>query len=142
MKSNYAAYFALEKQVKTITRDSIDRHELIGQFTNQKKISLSELTEGEYRELLKWIKTTFKIIDTPEWQNTPENRMRRKIIGFFKSMHFVNPLGDVQMSRVNEWCLKYSPEKKPLNEHTKPELVKLVSQVELVYQSFIRSVNK
>lgn len=142
MANKYAAYFALETAVLVKTKNTLDRSDIISDFTNGSKNSLTDLTPVEYRNLLQWIKTTFKVTETADWQNTPENKMRRKIIGYFKSMHYTTTDGKADMNRINDWCVKYSLTHKRLNENDRAELVKIVGQVDRVYKSFIQSVNK
>ncbi len=140
--SNFAGYFGLEKQVLIKTRNSVDRAEIISQFTNGHKSSLKDLSEAEYSDLLKWMRTTFKVESDTEWQNSPENKMRRKIIGYFKSMHYLLPSGAADLKRINKWCTQYSITKKELNANTKAELTKIISQVEIMYKNFLKSLNK
>lgn len=147
--SKYSHYFALEKEVQKQTRDSVDRSELIYQFTDRKKSRLSQLNETEYREFLNWIKTTFKLdskrapeAPSEKWQNTPENKMRRKIIALFKQMDYVLPNGKADMASVNNWCKNFGKIKKPLNDYTKEELMIITTQVEIVLRKFKTSVVK
>jgi site-specific DNA-adenine methylase len=155
---NYSSYFAAQSVLKKMGFD-IERAEVISEVTNNRKSSLKELTPFEYRELVNHLN---RIIansksathDAPyqsvsasgpqsainqDWQSTPENIMRRKILALFYKMNYRSN-GKTDVNRVNEWSLKYGRFKKPLNKHTREELTQLVSQVEKVYQSFIETL--
>jgi hypothetical protein len=148
--NKYSHYFALEKEVVKKTRGAIDRADLIYQFTETKKNSLSQLNETEYREFLNWIKTTFKLDSkrageepSEKWQNTPENKMRRKIIALFKQMDYILPsTGKADMNAINGWCQNYAKIKKPLNDYTKQELRIITTQVEIILDKFKIAVVK
>lgn len=138
---NFKAYFAVEKRLKTIV-PSITREELISEFTSGKKTSLKELSSWEYKEFIAWMNVmigskTQKPV--PTWRDTPENRMRRKIIALFVTMGYKT--GDQSdMNRINEWCEKYGRFHKPLNDHSITELTLLTTQVETYYASFLNSL--
>lgn len=138
--SKYKAYFAIEKKLNVVSKH-LSREELILQFTDDRKDSLRELTPFEYKEFLKWIETTFKPVSN-DWQNTPENKMRRKIIAIFKEMHYTKADGTADMQKINMWCIKFSITHKPLNDNTKAQLIQIVSQAENVKKSFIKSLNQ
>ena len=142
MASKYAAYFAVEKQVMQQTGNSLDREDLIAQFTDNRKSSLSDLTAFEYKEFLNWLKTAFKPKPKADWQDTPENRMRRKIISLFMHMRYTLPNGKADMDKINDWCIKYSLTHKPLNDNNATDLTRIVTQAQFVYKSFLKNLNK
>lgn len=135
--NHYKAYFSLESQIKSKGIE-VDRTELIEAYTNNKKSSLKALSRIEYLEFLSWLKTSFDL--NPRWLDSPENKMRRKIIALFKKMGYVNELGKADMRRINNWSCNYGFGKKPLNDYTKKELPKLVTQAEKAYQSYLNSI--
>ena len=159
---NYASYFAAESVLKKMGFD-IERAEVISEVTNNRKSSLKELSDFEYRELVnhlnRIIANSKSAICNPQsaicnpqsairnpqsainktWQSTPENIMRRKILALFYKMNY-RANGKTDVNRVNEWCLKYGKFKKSLNKHNREELTQLVSQVEKVYESFIQTL--
>lgn len=139
MANKYAAYFILEQEVHKVTQGTLNRSELIDQFTDGRKDSLKDLTPFEYKELLKWMKTSFKLPEK-DWRNTPENKMRRKIIVLFKKMNYVTAEGRADMDRINAWCEKYSSFHKSLGDHSRKELITLTTQAEKVYESFTKSL--
>jgi len=133
---NYKIYFALENKLKRQI-PSIERSELVREFTDGSKSSLKELSSWEYNEFIRWMNSLLG--SEPARQNlqhTPENRMRRKIIALFVNMGYKNA-GKSDVERINEWCIKYGQFHKGLNEHTLEELTQLTTQVEKVYATFI-----
>lgn len=147
--SKFSHYFALESEIKKQSRGTVERTELISDFTDGKKEHLSDLSPTEYKEFLNWIKMAFKLNSNApskrkadDWQNTRENRMRRKIIALFKQMSYTLPNGNADMEAINAWCIHYGKIKKPLNDYTKDELVIIISQVEIILKKFTQSVTK
>ncbi len=140
MATKYAKYFAIEKRLKAMPGFDIERSEMIEEFTSGKKSSLKDLTETEYREFCTSIQ---KLINNPQpskadWQNTPANIMRRKIIGLCVKMGWVNG-SKADLQRIQSWVLKYGYLKKELNTYTESELPKLVSQAEMMYADFLKT---
>lgn len=135
----YKAYFAIEKQIKS-NGISIERDELIQTFTEGKKCSLKSLSHGEYKEFLKWLKQSFQIGNKPKknvnWQNSPANRMRRKVYSLF-----VLKMGYTE-AEMNKWCVTHGAYKKRLQDHSEYELVHLVSQAEQVHNKYITALNQ
>lgn len=128
--NNYKAYFALEKKGNQMGFKET-RQEIIEDFTNGEKSSLKELTPQEYKELIKQLSKTFKTSVKREakqdWMNTPENKMRRKIIANLRRCGYTeNRKAD--MERINHWATTHGHAHKPLNDYNKEELVKLVTQ--------------
>lgn len=92
-------------------------------------------------------------IDEQEKGLTEADKMRRKILSRFHRMKWYLPgpapiaatgtgnlvLGKLDYKRISEWMLTYSYLHKPLNNYTEDELPELVSQVDKVYQSILKS---
>lgn len=136
--SKYAAYFAMEREVKQIGFN-VDRSELVSQFTDGQKNGLTDLSDFQYQEFLRWLRPIIqeaKNDHQENWKNSPENRMRRKIIALF-----IHRMG-YTYKELDEWCVKSGEFKKALNDHTYNELTKLVTQAEKVHASFIQQLNK
>lgn len=134
--ADYKAYFAIEKSLKrkgfTETRE-----DYIRKFTAGKKNGLSQLSAWEYKELIKWLKSVFQNNEAKvaaDKYNTPENKMRRKIISLLK--HKMN----YTMADIDKWCMKYSAQHKTLQQHTLDELPTLVTQAENLYKSFLKGI--
>lgn len=127
--SNYHIYFALEKKLKA-TGMEVDRSELIHAFTQDKKTSLRALTDDEYRDFIRTLKQSLSQQNT-DWQNSPENKMRRKVYYLFvRQMQYTK-------EEMNAWCVHYGQFHKPLYYHDYNELVKLLTQAEKVYKSYV-----
>lgn len=138
--SNYAQYFAIEKKLKSQGFD-FERHELISQFTDNKKDSLKGLSYFEYAEFLRWINKKFAAMPSPEQELKDKCQlMRRKLIALFYKMNYRTPEGKSDMVRINQWCAKYGKFHKELNGHSYQELTQLLTQAEAVYKSYIQSL--
>lgn len=87
--------------------------------------SSKELYQSEATSLINWLKTT------KEKQDNSLNTMRRKVISCLRECGFNNK-GKADMPRIYSWVEKYSHFKKPLNKHNYNELVKLVTQAEIM----------
>ena len=67
--------------------------------------------------------------------------MRRKVIALFRKMGYECD-GKADMRKIYAWAEKYGKYHKPLNGHNGKELSGLVSQVESMYQSFLRELHR
>lgn len=131
---SYKPYFAIEKRIKNLGVN-VHRSELIHSFTEGKKESLKALNEWEYKEFLKWLKSSFNLDSKKPWQGTPEDKMRKKMIQLF--VHEMN----YTMKGLNDWCIKFGCYHKPLNDHDKNELSKILSIAkEKVYPNYMKNV--
>lgn len=137
MKNKFAQFFAIEKRMRTQGYDGT-RSGLIMEFTHDRKNSLRELSDTEYRVFILWLQQTF-----PESLNEPYPQskeaaqcdlMRKKMIHLFRTIGY-NEAGSADMERIYAWVLKYGYLKKRLMEYNSAELPKLVSQVEKYYNS-------
>lgn len=133
--SSYKAYFAIESQIKQLGVH-VTRAELVEGFTNGVKSGLSDLTATEYNMFISWLQSHFDVNKNKGWQDTSENKMRRKIwVLFCQKMGF-------SKKEMYTWAIKKGKFKKPLKEHNLQELTVLVTQAEKVYESFLKEVNK
>ncbi len=140
---NYGQYFALEKKMKASGFDG-DRTALVSQFTNGKKTSLRALTDRQYKAFIAWLNnyTNGETVGSNNktaqgaWQNTPENRMRRKIYSLF-----VTKMGYTK-EQFYGWVVKYGRFHKEFQELGNDELTALTTQAEQVYKSWVEEINK
>jgi len=132
-KSIYSPYFRIEKRLHA-SGVHVERHELIADFTDDRKTSLKELTAWEFNEFLNWLNRTYPTREDAVKNNL--NLQRRKIIALFRKMGWIEK-GKADMERIYAWTLQYGYLKKPLNDYTSAEVPKLVSQVEIIYKKFI-----
>ena len=134
----YSQYFTIEQQILKAGH-IIERSELIYSFTEGATTSLKDLSPAKYNEFCSWLKQTFGLVKK-DWQDTPENKMRRKIIMLFKKMNYTTAKGKADMESINHWAVKYGYLKKPLNDYTAKELPKLVTQAERMYNSYVNAI--
>lgn len=132
---NYKEYFMLEKAINKQGFE-VERKELIGSFTKNRKESLRALTSAEYIDFIAWLKKTFKLENRSHWPNTPGNRMRQKLWGLFVIKMGYSPI------TYKNWLVKYGKFHKPIEEHNYKELTQVVTQAELVYKSFLGEIKK
>jgi len=138
----YSRYFVLEAQIKQIPI-YINRKEAVEEYTKGESNSFKYFTtQSEFDAFCKWLEDGYQLNKSTDWQNSPENKQRRKIIGIFKSMEYTHENGKADMEAINSWCINRSYLKKPLNDYTAQELPKLVSIVQKVHQSFVKGINK
>lgn len=132
--NRFAAYFSLEKELK-LSGHYPERAELISEFTSGKKTSLRALEYIEYTNFIKWIRNTFQFKNVAtDWQNKPENIMRRKLwVIFCKEMGYTT-------AEYENWVVKYGQFHRPIKAHTKEQLQLLVVQAEKVLKSFTKSI--
>lgn len=131
---NYKRYFAIEKKMRLAGME-LDRHDIIEDFTEGKKSGLTQLNVHEYRELCDYLQRGFDVAITDR-----KNQMRRKIIALFHKMNYKLPNGRADMDGIQAWSVKYGKFHKTLNEHDYDELIQLLTQVENVYASYIKTL--
>ena len=66
--------------------------------------------------------------------------MRRKIIAHFHKMDYKLESGQINMKRVNDWCVQYGHKHMELNAYDYNELTKLLHQAEQYYKTFIEGI--
>lgn len=114
--TRYSQLFALLK------KHGLEKDEVLHTFSKGKKTSLTQLTDGELKEL------TLQIIRTYGNTPPPGDLMRKKMGAIALQMRWIrpntNPLGKggrwgdvVDTERLDNWCIKYGKFKKKLIEH-------------------------
>ncbi|HRO75599.1 MAG TPA: hypothetical protein PLP27_05585 [Crocinitomicaceae bacterium] len=134
--SKYAAYFAIERKLQQHGFD-MSRNEVIGQFTNQRKSRLTDLSPFEYAELLRWINSTFLSSTELKQEDVQKDTMRKKIIAILCKMGYKTTDGRADMQRIGAWATKYGKSHKQFNAYTYTELTQLVTQAEFMYNDFL-----
>lgn len=71
----------------------------------------------------------------PEFENSAENKMRRKILSICREMGPQWYRSGYNWEHINKWLFKYGYLHKGLNEYTKEELPKLITQFENLLKS-------
>ena len=88
-------------------------------------------------QVLKGQKVGISAPHSEAFENTPENKMRRKILSICREMAgdwFKN--GVYNWRHINEWLLKYGHQHKELNKYTLAELPMLVTQFENLLKNY------
>lgn len=119
------------------------RHAICWDYSNGRTESSKELNNAEMLAIINDLEKGFKELDRAD-------AMRKKIISMAHEMGWHTPEGikkggeikyKADMKRIDAWCCgKYSLYKKPLNAHNYHELVKLVTQFNLYYTSFMKQL--
>lgn len=114
------------------------RADYIQQFTDGRTGSTKEMYEHEADAMIaalngqpaKAYKQT-----RPVANDDKANNQRRRIIAMAHELGWTYSVGGqakADMKRIDDWCVKFSYLKKPMNEYTLTELPKLVSQFQLM----------
>lgn len=138
--NKYAAYFAVEQKLRANGFD-YDRLEVVEMFTQGKKHSLTELSEWEYREMLRWMNS--HLSNQPKTISDVSQRcdkMRKKIIAILCKMGYKTPQGKADMNRIGAWAIKYGSTHRTFNAYSYKELTELVTQAELMYNKFLKAI--
>lgn len=102
-----------------------------------------EFSAGAYKDLgfLSQHQTQALITHIQEGApKTPKQKMVGKILSMAHELRWELPNGKVDMDRLNAWCIKYNPHKKPLNALTEQELPSVVSVFERMYKGYLKTV--
>jgi hypothetical protein len=111
------------------------RHAICWDYSKGRTESSKELTDREMLSVIDALEKGFKELDRCD-------QMRKKIISMAHEMGWnyavagmIKPKAD--MKRIDDWCIKFGMFHKRLNGHNYGELVRLVSQFETFYKSFL-----
>lgn len=123
-----------EKQVKYV-RDLLSREgisfmekDLALQYSNGATADLRGLTHEQTANLIDSIK-----------EKTPKEKMQGKILSMAHELRWELANGKVNMERLNQWLIKYTPHKKTFNMLTEDELPMVVSVFERMYKGYLKS---
>ncbi len=117
--------------------------DLVRQFTDGRCTSSADMRIYEADKLIDHLKTLEREMDlrtgfgkkTHKDENSPENRMRRKILSICHELNWRKD-GKIDWERLNGWLLKYGYLHKSLNKYTREELPTLVTQFENLLKDF------
>lgn len=125
-------------------RDRANKHLIVNELTGGRTESLKDITPDETQALIKHLER-----NNPPKPN-PADKMRKKILSIAYQMDWTIKVNDAKgykgmsyradLGRINRWCIERSYLKKPLNSYTYKELPKLISQFEIVYKDYLKSV--
>jgi hypothetical protein len=110
-----------------------DRKNIILGFSFGRSDSRKDLKFTEAEELIKYLKG-----HEPK-KKLPGESMRKKIISRFHEMGYRKE-GKIDMPRVQKTLMKYGYLHKKLNEYSVDELPLLVSQVDQIYNDYLKNV--
>lgn len=117
------------------------KEDLVYQFTNGRETRSSAMTSEECQALITYLRGLKRKLEAPKptapaKPDSPENKMRRKVISICHEMGWKLASGKIDMARVNEFCEKRGHKHKVLNFYTKEELPLLITQFEKVLKEF------
>lgn len=156
-----------KKQIKIIhallsvtgmANDKDFKKELVGNYSNWRVDSTKGLHYDEAAALISDLQATVNSTRTPEELEC--NVKRRRILHHAHMMNWYkdNPTGTVDkngnianlsnysgmpeldLKRVDDWCVKYGQFHKPLNDHTSTELSKIIVQFEKAAEHHLKTV--
>jgi hypothetical protein len=102
---------------------------IVLEYTAGRTTHLTEMRQPETQALIKSLTGPDK-----------KDAMTGKILSMAHEMGWELPGGKVDMQRINNWCIKYTAHKKPLDQIPEKDLPKVVTVFEKVYMSFMRGV--
>lgn len=120
--------------MKRLKIDEETKEEIVYDLTNGRTSHVSELFENESTALLK------RLMNETGMDKSPAVKMRRKIISMAHEMRWEYNGGQINMEKINEWCIKFGYLHKELNKYTEQELPALVTQFEQVYHSYLKGI--
>lgn len=115
----------------------VERQDLIAQFSENKKTSLRELTEGEYREFIVYVNRLVNNSNSSEYEVL--NNMRRKLLAIFYKMGYTDN-GKTDVKAVDSWCRKYGMHHLGLNHMNREQLAQVITQAETMLKKYIQSL--
>lgn len=121
----------LQLNLMKLGTDKEYKQRLVQQYSNGRETSTTELTYEEAEALLNDLR---RLTDS-------DDKMRKKIIHWARRMGWEKN-GKADMKRINTWCIASGYLHKELNLYTHKELPELVSQFELVFKSYLKTVVK
>lgn len=123
------------KQVKYVRvllyKEGIPHEEInmAHRFSNGRSAKLEDLSHKETQALIEELNGIDK-----------KDKMVNKILAMAHEMRWEKKGGSVDVERIDNWCLKYTDEKKKLNAFTIKELPKLVSVFQKMYEDFLKAI--
>jgi hypothetical protein len=112
------------------------KKELVSVYSNGRAVSSTELSEEELDAFI----ADMVLLTDAGLKKDACQRMRRKVLSCFHLLGWNDQNGDIDMNRVNNWCMQYSVHKKYLNAHSYLELAALVTQVKRFQEKTLGSV--
>lgn len=108
------------------------KDEVVLAITEGRTSHLRDMTQDETQALIKSL--------GEDENQAIKGRMVRKVLSMAHEMGWETEGGKVNMERVNAWCLKYTSNKKTLDQLSLKELPAVVTAFEKVYLSFLKGL--
>jgi len=104
-------------------------------YSNGRSEHLSDLDQKETEALAKYLNRYLGL------DGNPADKQRRKILSIAHELHWEIPGSNrIDMRRVNDWCMKHTGAKKPLNDLNLSELNKAVTGISNYYSAFLKGI--
>jgi hypothetical protein len=113
---------------------TVFKEDLAFDYSDGRTEHLSGLLPPETSKLIKYLQNYAGL------DGDRADKMKRKILSIAHEMHWELANGRVDMERVNNWCMCYSGQNKPLDAFKYVELPQLVTQFEMVYMAFLKGI--
>jgi len=117
---------------------------MIAEATNGRTTSSKEMTSGEITDLCnglqKMVPAPLPAKLVPDADKDARDVMRKKIISRAHRLGWQLQGGKIDMERVNAWCVSHGHLHLQLNSYGYNDLVKLVSQMDAMYKSYLKAV--
>lgn len=129
----------LNTLVSKLHIDKESKQVMVSGYSEGRASSSKDLSYDEAAAMIKHLKSM-------DPQEAAADKMRKKIISMAREMGWSSPpapqggVRKADMKRIDDWCRKYSPIKKSLDNHTYNQLPALVSQFEKVYKHYLSSL--
>ena len=108
-----------------------EKEEIVWNLTDGRTTHLTEMTYQETQEIIKMLKG--------QEADTRQNCLN-KIFSQMHEMEWEHSNGKVDMSKLDEWCVKYTPFHVPLDDIDDDNIPLLVTLFDKVYQSFLKGI--
>lgn len=148
MQSTKAQRISIAWHCNRLGIDKDTKADLVQQYSNRRTASSSELTVDEAKALIQALHAQGQA-PAPSPRQQAGERMRRQIIAIFHEAGWHTPQTPtgpaatrpkIDMSRVNEWCVKQGYLHKKLNEYAPDELPKLVTQAKKYLEWYLKKI--
>lgn len=121
-------------QISRLGLDDETKEELIYMYTDGRSTRIRDLRFEEAKTVIQALTTGRAYVVTPA------QKMRRKILSMAHEINWELPNGQIDMERVNNWCVSYGYLNKPLDEYTEAELPTLITAFQHMYLKHLKGI--
>lgn len=115
------------------------REDLALDYSNQRTDRTSKLTESECQKLISDLSK--QVYVEREKEAEAVIKMRRRFLAICHELKWKVTDNKLDYNRINNWLLKYSYLKKPINEYKEKELPNLITQIDNVLKAKLKQNN-